>query len=158
MFSFVSMFGAVRVQNMQAQAAASKAGSGRSCQAHFGLSRSKASAKSGLHTECLHLESPILTVHFLSSLSPPQPFVNSPASTHLLLFKGQAVMRHTGLHQRPESLAGATRADTGSCSCGSLHGPRRDSPGTSSCSVVRELPVQLSSSSGGRRRTVITGR
>lgn len=109
-------------------------------------------------TQCLHLESPILTVHFLSSLSPPQPFVNSPASTHLLLFKGQAVMRHTGLHQRPESLAGATSADTGSCSCGSLHGPRRDSPGTSSCSVVWELPVQLSSSSGGRRHTVITGR
>lgn len=27
-------------------------------------------------------------------------------------------MRHTGLHQRPESLAGAIRTDTGSCSCG----------------------------------------
>lgn len=79
-------------------------------------------------TQCLHLERPILTVHFLSSLSLTPAFVNSPASTHLLLFKGQAVMRHPGLHQRPESRAGATRADTDPLLV------------VSACSVVREPP------------------
>lgn len=66
-------------------------------------------------------------------------------------------MRHAGLHQRPESLAGATRADTGT----TLVVPDTDLGGTHQVPAHAlwsgSCPVLLSSSCDGHKRIVVTG-